>query len=274
MPPRKYRPSLVKFYYRYNVLFRLAKWESLKRRYLGLVLGINSVYVDDVFIVSYPRSGNTWIRFFLANLLNPNTEISFRNLDNFIPDCYNHRAIIGNLKGRRFIKCHDPLFYLFPRVVYIYRDPRDALISYYCYSLEREEFTGSLEEFLSSRVVRRYTSWKLHTKQALDFSMKYRDRIQLICFEDAISEPVKMGSRIVDFLDIKASKAEVERALERSSFENLRRLEKEYGSETAGVTFFRKGRAGQWKDGINESVLSLIESENGELMSLLDYELS
>ena len=28
-----------------------------------------AVYADDTFVVSYPRSGNTWTRFLVANLV-------------------------------------------------------------------------------------------------------------------------------------------------------------------------------------------------------------
>ena len=41
---------------------------------------------DDVFIVSYPKSGNTWVRFILANLLAPGERITFRNIDNYVAD--------------------------------------------------------------------------------------------------------------------------------------------------------------------------------------------
>ena len=45
-----------------------------------------AVYPDDTFIVSYPRSGNTWTRFLIANLLHPEIEIGFANIDSVVPD--------------------------------------------------------------------------------------------------------------------------------------------------------------------------------------------
>jgi hypothetical protein len=44
------------------------------------------VYPDDTFLVSYPRSGNTWTRFLIANLAYPHESVSFLNIERLIPD--------------------------------------------------------------------------------------------------------------------------------------------------------------------------------------------
>ena len=45
-----------------------------------------AVYPDDTFIVSYPRSGNTWTRFLIANLLHPEEPATFANIERLVPD--------------------------------------------------------------------------------------------------------------------------------------------------------------------------------------------
>lgn len=57
------------------------------------------VYPDDRFLVSYPRSGNTWTRFLIANLLSPDLEVSFLNIDHLIPDVIN----INRRESTRFL---------------------------------------------------------------------------------------------------------------------------------------------------------------------------
>ena len=44
------------------------------------------VFADDVFIVSFPKSGNTWTRFLIANLLHPEEPATFGNIDRLIPE--------------------------------------------------------------------------------------------------------------------------------------------------------------------------------------------
>ena len=51
-----------------------------------------AVYPDDTFVVSYPRSGNTWTRFLIANLMHPEKEVSFKNIESLIPDCSSTRS--------------------------------------------------------------------------------------------------------------------------------------------------------------------------------------
>src|SRR6266705_2696851 len=63
---------------------------------------------DDVFIVSYPKSGNTWVRFLLAHLLAPEKEISFRNIEDYVPNIYKSSRTLEQREGRRYIKTHHP----------------------------------------------------------------------------------------------------------------------------------------------------------------------
>ena len=89
---------------------------------------------DDVFVASYPKSGNTWVRFLLANLLAPGEKITFRNIDNYVPDIYKCASILEDRRGRRYIKSHHPCYERYPMLIDIYRDGRDALVSYYHYA--------------------------------------------------------------------------------------------------------------------------------------------
>jgi hypothetical protein len=79
-----------------------------------LKLGLNKVYSDDTFLCSYPKSGNTWVRFLVANLLEQKLEITFCNIDDYVPEIELHKERLNHLSKRPLMKTHWPLFYLFP----------------------------------------------------------------------------------------------------------------------------------------------------------------
>ncbi|MEW5829619.1 MAG: sulfotransferase domain-containing protein, partial [Chloroflexota bacterium] len=85
------------------------------------------------FLVSYPKSGNTWMRILLANLLSENNEeIDLRNVGKYVPDIYidsqvrfiRDRNSFFNRLPIQFVKTHHPYlkFYKDKKIIYVVRD--------------------------------------------------------------------------------------------------------------------------------------------------------
>lgn len=86
---------------------------------------------DDIFLVSYPKSGNTWLRFLFGNLIYEEG-VNFTNIISKIPDIYtSSKQELDSIKSPRIIKSHEPFLKCFQKVIYIYRDPKDVVVSYY-----------------------------------------------------------------------------------------------------------------------------------------------
>src|SRR6202162_6740160 len=67
-----------------------------------------TVFDDDVFVTSYPRSGNTWTRFLIGNLIYQDDPITFRNIESRIPEIYfNPDHVMRRLPRPRILKSHD-----------------------------------------------------------------------------------------------------------------------------------------------------------------------
>src|SRR5438552_10132696 len=81
------------------------------------------VYPDDTFIVSYPKSGNTWTRFLVANLVHPQEPMTLVMADRMIPLVDGHsRKHFKRMSRPRIIKSHYPFDPNYKRVVYVVRD--------------------------------------------------------------------------------------------------------------------------------------------------------
>jgi hypothetical protein len=86
------------------MLYRIKK---VVKYVLGVDIAGRSLAVrpDDTFLVCYPRSGSTWTRFLIANLIHPGKAVTFANIEELIPDCEAHSSrYLKRLRGRRMIK--------------------------------------------------------------------------------------------------------------------------------------------------------------------------
>src|ERR1043166_4069648 len=250
---------------------KLCPPERLQKRPLPEI----QIRPDDVFIVSYPRSGNTWVRFLLANLLAPNERITFRNIDNYVPSIYKRAASLDVFPSPRYIKSHNPCYDLYPKTIYVYRDGRDALVSYYYYAMGKKVFSGTFDQFVFSPFIEQFTSWKEHVGSALDFAAKRPDRILIFPYEEMLVNPMPALASISAFLGLTSTSEALASAAEKSSFEQLQKIEREAGGETLGkkFTFFRSGRTEQWRDYFGAELYERFLAYNGRLLQRLGYEL-
>ena len=237
-------------------------------------IGLREVHANDTFIASFPRSGNTWVRFLIACMRHPGEEISFRNIEQFVPDIHKSRRSIQAMPPPRFIKSHTPCFDAFPRFVYVMRDGRDAMISYYHYALGEGSFTGSLREFVGGPAAARYGTWSQHVLGALSAAERDPQRALLIRYEDLISSTVDQAFRIASFCRLDVEPGTVDMAADMCRFSRLREIERRHGSEREkgfDFRFFRRGVAGQWREATVRSELAPFLDQAGDALSRLGY---
>ncbi|MBO1350076.1 MAG: sulfotransferase domain-containing protein [Hormoscilla sp. GUM202] len=101
---------------------------------------------DDVFLVSYPRSGNTWVKTIVAHILYPHDRIySLNNLNRLVPEINMYESGIDSdneYSNPRVIKTHSSFPFrqgrqnsaLYSQVIYIVRHPFDVIRSFHHYN--------------------------------------------------------------------------------------------------------------------------------------------
>jgi hypothetical protein len=244
-----------------------------------------TVFPDDIFLVSYPRSGNTWIRFLLANLMYPDQEVGFTNIGRFVADpARASKKFLKNLPRPRILKSHYPFDPRYRKVIYIVRDPRDVAVSEYYLSLKKKRIDPnlSLDEFAINRFLAGnssdYGSWWENAASWIS-ARKGDPTFLLVRYEDMLRQTVFELSRIAEFLSIKTDTQGLQTAVDRSCFERMRQIEQRETDLWEGtrdtrkdIPFVRAAKVGGWKDALSRETVEMIEVAWSPLLVTLGYQ--
>lgn len=235
-------------------------------------------YEDDIYIVSYPKSGNTWFRFLVSNLLRKQDDplIDFHECCKYVPDVQVHIEELAAAKRPRFIKSHAPkLDKRYPKVVYLIRDPRDVYVSYYFY-LKRKLAPGiGISQFIRELPLG-MGRWSDHVREWTN-----HPRLMCIRYEDLLASPEQCVRDFVEFCDLPVGIGEekIGDAIARSSFANMQRLEMERGlplksnqEPSFEDRFMRSGTTGNWERHLSSDDVQFIEVVEHAMMARFGYE--
>lgn len=244
------------------------------------------VFPDDTFLVSYPRSGNTWTRFLVANFLFSDAPVTFSEIEDKIPDpTVVTRRRLASVPRPRIVKSHEYFDPRYPRVIYIVRDPRDVVVSNYYFQLKKRFISECypMDDYISlfvSTGIDAYGSWSDNVLSWLATRGKSKGFL-LLTYEQMKNDPICELSKIASFLGVEASPERMARAVELSSAERMRNLEKSQSNTWRAtrntrqdIPFVRSARTGSWKEALSQSQIAMIEAAWGPLMNQLGYELS
>ena len=163
-----------------------------------------------VRIVSYPRSGRTWLRLMLHDALaDPRfTHVGSKNFLQFGPD----EICQGMEKYHR------------RRIVFLHRDPRDVLVSYFHHCRRKGVWDGDLASFLRDpkngfeRILAFNLGW-------LEARADFADFI-VVGYEDLRADPGPGLMQIVKFMRCGLARAsDIDFAIANNTFKNMKKRE-------------------------------------------------
>jgi Sulfotransferase domain len=252
-----------------------------------------------IWIASYPKSGNTWVRFLTCNLLFGRQHTA-ASLSALAPDVH-EMAAASEAGAAGLLKTHFAYSAELPQAartvaaIYVVRHPADVLASNFFYSLRSSAqadtspaaFDAYVEAFIAERGDPRWLElgmgrWDDHVRSWLHAPFP----VLRIRYEDLTSDPLGSGSSIARMVRPSSTLAEVREAVENSSFERMRGVEREdirgqrvgifykpylEGSIAAGRRFMRRGIVGDGLARLNPVQRAALDAAFEPLLGELGY---
>jgi len=261
----------------YKKIMRLARGKIKK------ISNYLSVNPSDVILASYPRSGSTWLRFIISNIiknyLSLPFDIDFYTVEKTFPDI--HQTLLNSVPSfvpfPKFIKTHDKYKKKYGTIIYLYRNPIEVMKSYFLFIKNRKKSRMTKMEFLSSK---KYgiRSWISHANSYygnIDILINYRE-MKKATYREII--------KIADFLkrnnSIEISKSIIEKSIKQSSRKKMKHLENTQGIPTPISNYkFIGPKGGRNIHFSNQEIAYIIKSlkkslYNNEIKELLIKELN
>ncbi|MGV6815050.1 MAG: sulfotransferase domain-containing protein [Phycisphaerales bacterium] len=260
------------------------------------------------WLASYPKSGNTWVRFLLYSAIyGPPT--NSLDIAKKIPDIHRPIPFDPPADGKLLCKSHfayspkHPKIDQTDRAVLIMRDPRDVLFS----SLNYRRLAGMSEQQISDEQYAKsfiahggdpdfhaigFGSWSSHIQSWKNQTVF---PVLTIRYEDIKADTATTVRTIGDFLGHSFSDDAIDNAIKASSFDTMRAMEirekhqqakKSASSKAAGSlfigtdharqskTFFMNtGKSGQSLASISPTIEQAFNTRFGEAMKEMGYSL-
>lgn len=223
------------------------------------------------FLVSFPKSGRTWLRFLIGNYYIDLYRLT--GLDPVLPDLF-------HLSDERVPSIHithdenkhrlppdkiyfDDAFYSSKKVIFLVRHPFDVIVSlYFHHSKRTEEYSGTISEFIRRdqggflSLLKFYEVW-------IDGINRCKSHL-LLRYEDLLEDTEKQLEQVIRFIDSPDVEPEIIRkSVKKSSFDEMRKIE-ESGASRSSI--LRPGKAA------NESSYKVRSGKVGEYLKFLSKE--
>lgn len=256
-----------------------------------------------LWVASYPKSGNTWVRFLLCNLLYGRQD-SAASLNLLCPDVHELGAQIANSSNGGLVKTHFaysealPLAARTAGAIYVVREPADVLISNFHYSRRSGAETGSaqgdldryFETFVEAGGDPRWIrlgmgAWADNVRSWLGRAHSFP--VIWIRYEDLSADPEKVCTQLAAQLRPNSTPEEIQEAVANSSFRRMREVEeadirdkrvgifyKPYLESAigAGVRFMRSGAVGEGAARLSAEQRTRLRRTIGPILGELGYQ--
>jgi hypothetical protein len=233
---------------------------------------------SDIILLSYPRSGNSWTRYLIADLVLQHhnfataTELPIDSVV-VIPSIYTQDfTTIWNERltklPYRIIKSHEHADVGPRKFIYIFRQPADVLLSFYHFRLNHPD--PNVVQKLGNRTLDQFCReevdlWLTHLEKALHRHAVDAQSICWVCYEKLHQDPQPTLSKVVDFLKLDAGAVDIAKAVEHHSYSNRVKSIQETDNKDELSFNLRSGSVGKSKQALSPEVQAYLQEKTRDL---------
>jgi hypothetical protein len=209
----------------------------------------------DIFIVGYPKSGNTWLQNLVSGLVyGMDARLAPDKLiHELVPDVH-YKRYFTRFATPTYFKSHAMPLPHYRKVVYILRDGRDVMVSYFHHLDALSRKTGVVASWDAILDERRGLFEGRHWHEHVDawIANPYGAEMFLVRYEDLLEHPLRELQRLSDFFAISADESRLEEVRRNAAFDEMQRKEVKFGHTNPDWPkdrfFSRRGQAGSYRD--------------------------
>ena len=271
-----------------------------KIKFLGClkrdIKGFIEIPFSSINLISYPKSGATWLQAMLANILIESYKLNkegdtvrLTKLCKKYPEIPQYRwshdggefILESEVRPDPTILFHYPFRFKYAgkSVVLLIRDPRDVLVSYYHQATKRSAnpmHFDDIGDYLKDRLygVKRISRFM----KIWDWNKCLPHRFIIVRYEDLLNNTLYELKRILEFSKICYENEQLRDIVEKFTAEKMREQEKKGnidGMRKFGKSLdhlkVRKARSGTYKEELSSDDIAYCNKELGKVLKLYGY---
>ena len=179
---------------------------------------------DDIWVISFPKNGTTWAQAMVwliandldyekANRIHIANRFPFLEIGGLIelsPGRDPYQRIV-DMAPTRFIKSHLPVAFIpdeiwtaKPKIIYVRRNPKDVIVSYYHHWRNFAKYTGTIEEY-AHEFMKDLCQYSPYIEHIIEYTKLDYPNILHLCFEDMKKDLRGAAVAVSEFFDKKYS---------------------------------------------------------------------
>jgi len=244
---------------------------------------------SDVVVVSFGKSGRTWLRVMVSRLYQQVHDLpedimigfdNFHNLDRRVPRIFfTHDNYIADYTGNTDTKAD----FHGRKVVLLMRDPRDVAVSqFFQWKFRMRPEKKALNDYPEHDSDCSAFDFVMHEGGGLPKIIRFMnlwaremariDALELVRYEDMRADPHAVLRRLAEFLDVPAEQAHIDDAVAYASYENMKKMEAGAGFRMSGGRMMpgdrgnpdsykvRRGKVGGYRDYFDDAEIARIDA--------------